>query len=219
MKTTVTLLMIGALALPMAAYAQSTTENSDQQPAAEQAGPPDVTQLMTEVKATADKLQTNVGNLGERIKGSANSAEEGAKLLDEMLTSAREVQASLDRDSEIWTQLNGLIDDWAKKRETFAEKAAAQPEFADIAEAWQKKIDNANALREQILVQAAESESLVDQIESRREVVLAYYELDAADKVLESMQAISDDLTAMNASMKGILDQTGVVAGVPVAQE
>lgn len=203
----------------MAAPAVAQTGTGAAPAAAQDATAPDVGELLGGVAEIAKRLQGTVANLDSRIEESKTSAERGDALLTEMLTSARDLQQSLGRDSEIWTDLSALFDDWNKKRDDALKQSETKPQFKEIATLWQSKIDEAMKLREQILAQAAESEALVDAIEAQREIVLAYYEVNAADKVLESMRAMSEDLGAMNANMKSILDQTGVVAGDNVAQQ
>lgn len=176
--------------------------------------------LLTNVTDAAGGLEQTVTDLKERIAASANSAEEGTKLIDDMLAAATKVNASLGRDSDVWTQLNALMDNWTAKRDSLNEKGKNNPALLPVAETWQVKIDEAQILREQILVQAAESENLVQLLSQQREVILAYYDADAADAVLSTMQKMSEQLEGMNTEMKSILQQTGVVAeGKAVANE
>ena len=180
---------------------------------------PNVAVLLENVSAAAVRLNGRVSNLSERIDASATSAEEGAKVLDEMLASARELQESLSQDSDIWSDLNALISSWEDKRTKALSAAEANPEFKAIAVSWQDKIDRAIALRKEILTQAAENRSLIDAIESRRDVVLAYYDLGQAERVLETLQGMTDDFAVMNSGMNDILELTGAVADEPIAQQ
>lgn len=188
--------------------------------ASDQAAEGSIESLLTNVTDTAGGLEQTVSELKGRIASSANSAEEGTKLIDDMLAAATKVNASLGRDSDVWIQLNALMDTWKGKRDSLNEKGKTNPALLPVAETWQAKIDQAQILREQILVQAAESENLVELLSQQREVILAYYEADAADAVLSTMQQMSEQLEGMNTEMRSILQQTGVVAeGNAVANE
>lgn len=205
----------GLLTTPITTVAQTT---GTAQPAAS-TETADVATLLKNVSDTAQRLQATVGDLDSRIEASKNSAENGNALLNDMLASARDLESSLGKDSPVWLELSTLFDEWGKKRDHARKQSETKPQFTEIAELWQSKLTEALKLREQILKQAAESQALVDAIEAQREIVLAYYEVQAADKVLESMRAMSDDLAEMNESMRAIVDQTGVVAGENVAQQ
>lgn len=170
-----------------------------------------MSELMSGVTATANNLSATVDTLSERIVASSNSREEGTRMLDEMLAAARDVNSSLDRDSEIWTELNDLIKEWTATRDGLRERIPENPNLEPVMDLWATRIEDANRLRTQILDQSATSQGLVEQIENQREVVLAYYEVGAADAVLAAMQEMSDDLGEMNSQMGEILSQAGVV--------
>ena len=183
-------------------------------PAAGQDNETDVASLVADVQGIAEGLQARVSLLSEQIAASSD-AEAGTKAIDEMLAAARELQESLGRDSELWDEMNAMMDTWAAQRDDLLERAKKNPALRPVAEGWQSRIDEGLILREQILEQAAESEALIEQIEQQREVVIAYYDLDLADQALATMRAMSEELETMNAAMTSILDQANVVAAPP----
>jgi hypothetical protein len=166
--------------------------------------------VMGDVTIVATALQATVLELQENISSSANSAEEGTNMLDEMLSAATDVNDSLDEDSEVWQQLNALLADWSIMRDDLSQRATENPALQNVADLWQQRVENGIALRTQILDQASASKNLVVAIEAQREVVLAYFEVDAADQVLASMQQMSDQLGQMNTEMQSMLEQAGV---------
>ena len=168
--------------------------------------------LLEEVKSTAGGLEETVSSLKDKIAASATSSEEGTKLIDEMLAAATKVNASIGRDSDVWKQLNVLLDGWMVKRDELTEKGKTNPALLPVAQTWQAKIDQAQILRQKILDQGAESENLVQLLTDQREVIIAYYDADAADAVLATMTKMSEQLDGMNTEMKSILQQTGIVA-------
>ena len=179
----------------------------------------DVASLVSDVTSIAEGLQDRVAVLSEQIAASSD-AEAGTRAIDEMLAAARELKESLGRDSELWDEMNAMLDTWAAQRDDLLARASSNPALRPVAEGWQSRIDEGLILREQILQQAAESEALIEQIEQQREVVIAYYDLDLADQALATMRAMSEELGTMNAAMTSILDQANVVAAPPsVGQE
>jgi uncharacterized protein YyaL (SSP411 family) len=170
------------------------------------------------VTAVAQSLQDTVANLQANIANSANSAEEGTKMLNEMLEAARGVNESLDKDSEVWVDLNALLSEWSAKRDQTFAAAQDNPAMKKVADLWAERVEQGMALRTQILDQASSSSILVADIEAQREVVLAFFEVGAADAVLASMQQISDQLGEMNAEMQSILATAGVDVPTPVSQ-
>jgi len=168
----------------------------------------------SDVAGLVSKVSESAGNLQEAVKGfseameAAGTQDAGMKALDEMLEAARNVNESLNKDSEIWSQLDGLITTWSAKRDSAIERGRTNPDLQRLAERWQEKIKKAVELRTAILDQAADSAMLVQDIENKKEVIAEYYELDAIDQVLAQMQVMSDELTSMNTSMQEILEKT-----------
>lgn len=183
-----------------------------------QEGQPNIAQLVEDVNAIADTLQTNISGVRDALSAAADSRENGVKLLEQMQASIEAVHGSLARDSDIWTELTHVMDVWDENRQVALEKSETNPAFGQIAEEWSIKIQQAGNLRKQILDQRANSMAMLDQVTSERELVLAYYDLGQADRALEAMQTVSDDLGRMNDSMRAIVDQTQVVAGATVPQ-
>ena len=179
---------------------------------------PNIAQLVEDVNAIADTLQTNISGVRDALSAAADSRENGAKLLEQMQASIEAVHGSLAEDSDIWTELKRVMDIWDENRQVALEKSETNPAFGQIAEEWSIKIQQAGDLRKQILDQRANSMAMLDQVMSERELVLAYYDLGQADRALEAMQTVSDDLGRMNDSMRAIVDQTQVVAGATVPQ-
>lgn len=174
--------------------------------------------LVENVTGTATGLQGTIDSLSELIAQSADRSR-GEAALDEMLEAARRVNESLNADSEIWIELNGLLDAWTENRNQATDRMSDNPAMAQVAEMWQTRIDNAMVLRTEILDQATMSRNLVSRLEANREVVLAFYDLDAADQVIARMTEMSDQLGAMNTQMQQIADRTGSVLGPQVAQD
>jgi len=179
----------------------------------------DTSELIEDVTNIAQGLQDRIETLGAQM-ADATDPEAGTKVLDEMLAAAREVYESLNRDSELWDEMNGLMDIWAARRDDLLERASDNPALKQLADGWQARIDRGLTLRQQIIEQSAESEALIAQIEAQREVVLEYFKLDLADEALATMQSMSDELGSMNERMSGILSQANLVAEAPgIAQE
>ena len=213
MKTSIASAIAFAVAVsacPLIVGAQSQDESGNEQP--------NVARLIEGVNTTAAELEVNISAVLDALGSSADSPEEGAKLLEQMQASVEAVHGSLSEDSDIWTELTRAMDIWDQNREAALEKAATNPAFDAIAEEWSVKVEQAGELRKRINDQRAESESMLDQIMSNREVVLAYYDLGQADRALEAMKTVSDNLNRMNEQMRGIVDQTQVLAGPVVSQ-
>lgn len=172
---------------------------------------PDMGELVEKVTMIATGLSDRVATLGEVIV-SANGGDAAAKALDEMLDAARQMQADLGRDSEVWSDIKAMLEIWGERRDDLRSRAVDNAALAPIADTWQARIDEALTLRQQILEQSGESQALIDQIEAQRDVVFAYYEANMADQALETMRAISDELGQMNDQMSSIVSQAGIVA-------
>ena len=210
-------LLVATTVLAVALTAFTFSAGAQEQDAAE-SDQPNVALLVEGVNAVASELEQNLSEVMDALAASAASREDGAKLLEQMQASVEAVHGSLSEDSDIWRELTRAMEIWDQNRQVALEKSEANPAFDEIAEEWGAKIEQAGELRKQILTQRAESMAMLDQIMSDREVVLAYYDLGQADRALEAMQTVNDNLGRMNEQMRSIVDQTQVVAGPAVPQ-
>lgn len=218
----VSLALVLALASPLVLAQESVVteeEPAAAEPAAEAqpSGDPELTQLMQDVSAIAEQLQADVASLEESIQASHNSAAAGAEVLDAMLASVQQVNASIAEESNVWSELETLLARWEDNRRSALERSETNPAFADIAEQWKTRLERARALQEEILIQRANSESLRRAIESDREVVLAYYELGQADQAIAGLQKVSESLQSLNDSMQGIVETVNIVSAPAIA--
>jgi len=175
-----------------------------------------VDSLVAGVTASANRLQEAFAAFTTAIDDAANQ-ESGMRALDEMLAAARSVNESLNRDSEIWNDLEALVAQWTERRNDLNERGKNNPALLPAAEEWQKKLDRVMELRTSILDQSTDSEILISDIENQKEVIAAYYELGQIDAVLTAMETMNDEFTQMNDTMQLILAQTvgvGSPAGV-----
>ena len=218
MKTSIATAVTFALALTALSLAAGAQQSSDEEQGASGAGEPNIARLVEGVGGIAADLEKNISAVMDALEATANSREDGAKLLEQMQASIEAVHGSLAEDGNIWTELTRAMEIWDRNRQAALQKSETNPAFDEIADEWSIKIEQAGALRKQILTQRAESMAMLDQIMSDRDVVLAYYDLGQADRALEAMQTVSDNLGRMNESMREIVDQTQVVAGPVVAQ-
>lgn len=196
---------VAILIIPVVAGAQS-----DEQP--------DIAKLLEDVRAVAGGLEQNITDLEGALNDSINAAQ-GAAILDQMEASVNAVHLKLNEDSAIWNALDKAMEIWDDRQKEMMEKSETNPAFKEIAEEWGNKVEKARELRKQILEQRAESIALLDKIGADREVVLAYFELDLADRAVEAMSKVTDELGRMNESMQAIVEQTSEVAGPAVPQQ
>ncbi|MTW22562.1 hypothetical protein [Allochromatium palmeri] len=204
MKTSA-LVLAGVLALTGTA---SLAQSADQ---------PDMGRLFEKVNAVAAQLQENLSGLDANIQASRDSIEKGGEVLDAMLDSVKRVNASMAEDSEIWTELDGLLALWEQRRKEALEKSESNPAFQPIAQAWQSRLNTGRELRNQISTERANSLALMRAIESDRDIVLAYYELGQADKAIQSLQQVGANLTSLNENMQAIVKTASDAQQVPIA--
>ncbi len=201
------LMLSAALALALATTSPMLAQTAQPQE-------PDMVALVENVTSIATGLSQRVATLTEIIS-TTTDGDAAARAFDEMLEAARQMQADLGRDSQVWSDINAMLEVWAARRDELNTQAADNQALRPIAQTWQARIDEALVLREQILSQSGESEALIDQIEQQREVVFALYEARLADQALETMRAISAELSEMNEQMTSIVNQAGIVADGP----
>lgn len=205
--TTSLIVLAASGTVPSFAQDADTTKTATTASVTAQSKDSGVSTLVSGVTESANRLQASVDRFENAMKD-ASQKDAGMKALDEMLVAARGVNESLNKDSETWGELQGLIDMWTKKRDSVIERAKSNPSLQPLAALWQEKVDRVIELRTAILDQAADSELLITDIENKKEVIAEYYELDKVDLVLAEMEVMNDELTSMNQSMQLILEKT-----------
>ncbi|WP_242469441.1 hypothetical protein [Rhabdochromatium marinum] len=166
----------------------------------------DMGNLFNRVNTVAQELQVNLTDLEASIDASRDSVEKGAEVLDAMLASVQKVHESMAEDSEIWQELDAVMELWEQRRQETLQKSESNPAFLPIAQAWQEKLNTARELRNQISTERANSTALIQSIESDRDIVLAYYELGQADKAIAGLRKVSSNLSNLNANMQKIVE-------------
>ena len=179
---------------------------------------PNIAQLVEGVNRIASTLEANISGVRNALAAAADSRENGARLLAQIEASIGAMHGSLAEDSDLWTELKRVMEIWDQNRQVALEKSETNPAFSQIAEEWRIRIRQAGDLRMKILDQRANSMAMLEQVLSERELVLAFYDLGQADRALDAMQTVSDDLGRMNDSMRAIVDQTEAVAGAAISQ-
>lgn len=200
-------------------------DTASEEPAAEPApaeaeqaaGDPELGPLMENVVSIAEQLQSDIAALEENIQASRDSAEAGAEVLDAMLASVDKVHSSMAEESQVWGDLEGLLERWEENRRNALERSETNPAFTDIAEQWQTRIERARDLQDQIITQRANSLALRRSIEDDREVVLAYYELGQADQAIAGLQRVSESLQSLNDNMQTIVETVNTVSAPAIS--
>ena len=197
---------------PAAAEAEPAPAEAEQV-----AGDPELGPLMENVVSIAEQLQSDITALEENIQASRDSAEAGAEVLDAMLASVDKVHSSMAEESQVWSELEGLLERWEENRRNALERSETNPAFTDIAEQWQTRIERARDLQDQIITQRANSLALRRSIEDDREVVLAYYELGQADQAIAGLQRVSESLQSLNDNMQTIVETVNTVSAPAIS--
>ena len=174
--------------------------------------------LAAGVNVLAADLEKNIKEVRAALNDAASSREDGLRVFNQLQASVERVHVALAEDSDIWVELTRAMDAWDEIRQDMLKKSATNPTFDAIAEEWSVRLKQASTLRKQILEQRAESVAMLDQLLSQRDVVLAYYELGQADRALEQMQMVSDDLGTMSEKIRAINEQAQLVAEPAISQ-
>ncbi|MCB9948365.1 MAG: hypothetical protein H6842_11125 [Rhodospirillaceae bacterium] len=216
MRLHFTLAAMIALLFSIPAWAQTDT-SADTPPEAdappEAGAPPSVSELFSNVEDLAQELQSQLDTLDQQIAESENSLEAADQALSDTLATVAALNGRLAEDSEIWTDLSALLDEWEERRRQNIERAASDARYQATADAWGERIEHAIAARGQISEQRIRAQSLVAQIEAEREIVAEWIALGNADAVLQSLNLVRDQITAMNESMTAVVESVGLAGG------
>lgn len=175
------------------------------------------TALEEEVANASRRLKELLDDLPRRMEEAKHSEENGRKLFDQLEAAIDDIASRLAENSALWKQLGELQQQWQNNHKDALKKAEANSVFRAVADGWKDRLDKVAALKQKILEQRGESLSLMDSLKARREVIVAFYQLGAADKVVASFQEVSAQLQRMNDGMRAIVEATEATIG-PVTQ-
>jgi hypothetical protein len=180
-----------------------TTQNRTGAPAG-QAGP---AEIITGLARSAETFQDTVREVQKLLADSAASRETGTAALDRMLTALRGVEASVSDQGEIWQQYAVMIRSWQQNQRQSEERALQDPAFREQADAWGKRVAEAGDLRANIARERNRVRALIGDVERDREVLLGWYSLGQADRALQGLRRVSEDLTTLNDGLSDMVQR------------
>lgn len=161
-------------------------------------GQPNPAAMIASLTKMSEDFQSTIRDVQGAVQASATSQERGAEALDRMLAAARAVAASVSDQSEIWRQVDTMLSAWTRQHREAEDRAARDAQFRQIANAWAERVRQASEVRGQIVSERGRTQVMIDQIESERSLILAFYALGEADKALEGLRRINNELGQLN---------------------
>lgn len=168
----------------------------------------DIADLLASITGMANELEGSLGDLEERIQASRESAEQGAEVLDLMSSALENVHDRLERDSEIWQELDAMLQQWEDDMAAAQARAASDPRWQARADAWGERIQTGVEIRRQLGEQAVEANSLIRHISGERELILEDYRLGEAQRAVDAMADVGNQMTAFTGAMRQLADRT-----------
>lgn len=169
---------------------------------------PDVAGLLASITSIANDLETGLDDLQDRIAASRESAERGEEVLNLMSTALEGVHGRLEQDSEIWQELEDLLEQWEEDMAAAQERAATDARWQARADAWADRIQTGTEIRRQLGDQATEANSLIQHISRERDLILEDYRLGEAQRAVDAMAEVGNQLTAFTGAMRQLADRT-----------
>lgn len=168
-------------------------------------------ELMDRVTKTAQKFQKTYKDVEQMLRNSVHSREQGTAALQKMLQMLTAVQNSLSDKGEIWRECQTMSEKWQKNEKATADKAAQDPAFQAQADAWDKKIEDLSHLRADILQQRDDVQAKIDDVRHNQDVVLGWYDLGQADKALQGLRQMSQQLGTMSNDLTTMMNNARLV--------
>lgn len=184
-------------------------QSAPQKPSQQQQAEPNTQLLVDNVSKMVGTLRENIVSLNKGIESSDNALKNAPQILDDLLKSVEEINGSIAEDSETWKELSRMIGQYEGERARVAKRAneTGNAKLQEIAGLWQEKVGKAGSLRDDISRERARSQALINELKENREIVVELVKLDAADLVIQNMQAIRDNLVSVNDDMQVMLDK------------
>ena len=169
--------------------------------------------LVENLEASANELGADFVSLDKAVTDSEKAMQYAKENLDKLIDKVGLRVKEFDENGEIWTRLDALMNSWQDNEKIVAEKATNNPAFEKIADKWAEKIDGLRTLRNSIGEQHSEMAALLQSLIRKKDLVVEYIKLGAADEVLKSLGKIHGRMVEINQNMSSIVDQATTVAG------
>lgn len=173
----------------------------------------DIGNLLANVEDLANGLNDELTQLEERIQVSRESLTAADEALNEALSAVSELNERLAENGAIWSELNALLDQWEDERANASEMAVDDERYQALADDWRDRIANAVEARDEISLRRAEALSLAASIEADRDLVAAYIRAGDAEAVLESLNSVRDQISAMTDGLRQVVVSVGAAGG------
>jgi DNA repair exonuclease SbcCD ATPase subunit len=204
--------LAGAVVVAAGADAQQSGGGAGGQQTQPAASADNVAIILEQVKGTAEKLKKSLDELPDLIEKAKRSEENARALLTSLEALVKEVSERVAEDSQLWIQLKELQEQWLEEQRRAEQKAAANAQWAEIAQMWGDKVQRVEELKKEIVARRGESLALLDDLMDRKDVVIEYVKLGMAELVVQELENISNQFGEMNeglSRMVAIASQLG----------
>jgi len=165
-----------------------------------------VATILEQVKDAAEKLKKSLDELPDLIEKAKRSEENARALLTSLEALVKEVSERVAEDSQLWIQLKELQEQWLEEQRRAEQKAAANAEWAKVAQMWGDKVQRVEELKKEIVKRRGESLALLDDLMDRKDVVIEYVKLGMAELVVQELENISNQFREMNEGLSLMVD-------------
>ena len=176
-----------------------------------------VAEIIAGLTGAAENFQNTVKDVETLMNESKESQEKGAAALDRMLVALHGAEASVSEQSQIWIQCTTLLKLWQDRQKQIAQKAVQDPRYAEMADAWSSRINQAAGLRTNITSERNRLNAAIADAERNKEFLVDLYSLGAADKVLAGLQKMNDQLKALGDGLAGMVAQAQKMKAGPAS--
>jgi chromosome segregation ATPase len=205
-------MLAGSVVVAAGADAQQSGGGAGGQQTQPAASANNVAIILEQVKGTAEKLKKSLDELPDLIEKAKRSEENARALLTSLEALVKEVSDRVAEDSQLWIQLKELQEQWLEEQRRAEQKAAANAQWAEIAQTWGDKVQRVEELKKEIVARRGESLALLDDLMDRKDVVIEYVKLGMAELVVQELENISNQFGEMNeglSRMVAIASQLG----------
>jgi hypothetical protein len=173
---------------------------------------PNYTKLLETAKQAALAVSKKYESLRAAIR-QASSPEAARKALDEMKAGGDAALAPYQRDSQLMSEVDGLLGFVKAGREEAEEglkKSGREKRWLDLIEKWRQRGDNVSRLRQALINEGERGRSLMRQFSDERAYIENVLRLEGVRKAEEAMESALKDLKTFNDNLiKVIQDAKG----------
>lgn len=170
--------------------------------------PPTVKDLVATATAQAEKIKPDIQRLIQTMTTATKAGTIAKSDLEKLERTTAEVENAFKDGSAFSKQLDAFMEYVADRRDFYQKKAQQthDPEWIDIANAFEKKLQAAGNIKEDFITQRSRVASALKFIRNKRAKIIAWMEADQISMALKQLSTVVGKMKVMADALEQVAE-------------